>query len=199
MGHDGGTERTFDEPILISRGKICRQSMAEAAWMKPLWKKGGGVEIRSARLLTSSCSHRLLTIQLSSHTTTRAGSAQNCFIWLRFWIFFTYLNWWCHYLEHQRTSLCSSGWHSSCWPKWVTSMWRGLSLKTTPVLTTRATRIRSENLSSACSRKSMTNGNQPVKERVRTVGGHGPCILGHRRGNRVCAAILFHTGGQLVP
>lgn len=45
--------------------------------MKPLWKNGGGVEIRSARLLTSLCSHRLLTIQLSSHTTRRAGSAQS--------------------------------------------------------------------------------------------------------------------------
>lgn len=25
-----GRERTFDKPILISRGEICRQSMAEA-------------------------------------------------------------------------------------------------------------------------------------------------------------------------
>lgn len=110
MGHHRGTERTLDEPILISRGKICRQSMAEAAWMKPLWKKGEGVEIRSP-VYWSSCSHRLPAILPSSHTTTRAGSAQNCFIWLRSWIFFTYLNWWRHYLEHQRASLCSSGWH----------------------------------------------------------------------------------------
>lgn len=41
-------------------------------------------------------------------------------------------------------------------------------------------------------------GNQPVKEWVRAVGGHGPGILSHRRGHRVCAAILFHTGGQLI-
>lgn len=48
-------------------------------------------------------------------------------------IFFTYLNRWRHHLEDQRASLCSSGWHKACWPKWVTTMWRGLSLKTTPL------------------------------------------------------------------
>lgn len=87
----------------------------------------------------------------------------------------------------------------TCWPKWVMTMWRGLSHKTTPlVLTAHAARIRSENPSCGCSGESATDGNQPVEERVRTVGGHGPCVLGHGRGNGVCAAILFHAGGQLV-
>lgn len=42
-------------------------------------------------------------------------------------------------------------------------------------------------------------GNQPVEEWVGAVGGHGPGILGHRGGHRVRAAILIHTGRQLIP
>lgn len=41
--------------------------------------------------------------------------------------------------------------------------------------------------------------NQPVEEWVRAVGSHGPGILGHRGGHRICAAVLIHTGRQLVP
>lgn len=43
-------ERTFDKPILISRGKICRQSMAEAGWMRPLWEQGSGGNREEGRL-----------------------------------------------------------------------------------------------------------------------------------------------------
>lgn len=38
----------------------------------------------------------------------------------------------------------------------------------------------------------------PVEEWVRAVDSHGPSILGQRRGDGVCAAVLIHTGGQLV-
>lgn len=40
---------------------------------------------------------------------------------------------------------------------------------------------------------------RPVEEWVRAVGSHGPGVLGHRGGHGVRAAILIHTGGQLVP
>lgn len=43
------------------------------------------------------------------------------------------------------------------------------------------------------------SGDQPVEEWVGAVGGHGPGVLGHGGGHGVGAAILIHTGGQLVP
>lgn len=40
---------------------------------------------------------------------------------------------------------------------------------------------------------------KPVEEWVGAVCGHGPGVLGHGGGDGVGAAILIHTGGQLVP
>lgn len=53
----------------------------------------------------------------------------------------------------------------------------------------------------ACSTEGATcaSGDQPVEEWVGAVGGHGPGVLGHGGGHGVGAAILIHTGGQLVP
>lgn len=42
-------------------------------------------------------------------------------------------------------------------------------------------------------------GDPPVEEWVGAVGGHGPGVLGHGGRHGVGAAILIHTGGQLVP
>lgn len=50
-----------------------------------------------------------------------------------------------------------------------------------------------------CRGRQRRAGDQPVEEWVGAVGGHCPGVLGHGGGHRVGAAILFHTGGQLVP
>lgn len=43
-------KKTFDKPILIRRGKICRQSMAVAGWMRPLWEQGSEGSREEGRL-----------------------------------------------------------------------------------------------------------------------------------------------------